>query len=186
MSLSRVLRYGGGLVLATILLAVLLPLAGVVKSKFLPPSVAYGTAAGRAFGQITKKEVQPSANPFKVGEHIYLVDYQFYAPDPPGRGAVKPGPKQLRTGQVRVDQSVWGDSDHPEKSGVQPGDRVVVKYEKTYPEISGIVQPVDLGRGCGPGANILSGWLVFLAADLALGYVLMLLVMERFGAKENL
>ncbi len=186
MSLNRVLRYLGGLIIATILLAVILPLAGIPASKFLPPGVAYGRAAGSAYGRVTKKEVQPTGNPFKVGDHVFLVDYQFYAPDPLARGQTKPGPKALRSNQVRVDEGVWGDMDHPDKSGIQPGQRVVVKYETTYPDISGIVSPEDLGRGCGPGANLLSGWILFLIGDLVLGYLVMMLVLERFGAKENI
>ncbi len=185
MSLNRVLRYLGGLAIATILLAIILPLAGVPPSKFLPPSVAYGNATGSAYGRVTKKDVQPTGNPFKVGDHVFLVNYQFYAPDPPPRGAVKPGPAQLRQAQIRVDESVWGDMDKPKSNGIQPGQPVVVKYEKTYPDINGIVKP-DLGRGCGPGSNILSGWILFLVLDLALGYLIMMVVLERFGKQENI
>ena len=185
MSLNRVLRYLGGFIIASVLLVVLLPVAGIPPSKFLPPSVAYGKATGSAYGKITKKEVQPTGNPFKVGDHVFLVNYQFKASDPLVRGELKPGPKQLRTNQVRVDEGVWGDMDHPNTSGIQPGQTVIVKYETTYPDISGIAKP-DLGRGCGPGANILSGWIIFLVGDFALGYLVMMLVLERFGAKENI
>ena len=52
MSLNRVLRYLGGLVIATILLAIILPLAGIPSSKFLPPNVAYAKAAGSAWGRL--------------------------------------------------------------------------------------------------------------------------------------
>ena len=186
MSLNRVLRYLGGLVIASILLAVILPLAGIPSSKFLPPNVAYGKATGSAYGVITQKEVQPTGNPFKVGDHVFLLDYKFKAPDPPARGETKPGPKALHTNQIRVDQAVWGDMDQPSKSGVQPGQLLRVKYETTYPDINGIVSPEDLGRGCGPGSNILSGWLLFLLLDLVLAYLIMMLVLERFGTTENL
>lgn len=185
MSLNRVFRYLGGLILATILLAVVLPLVGIPQAKFLPPSLAYAKAAGVARGTITKKEVQATANPFKVGDHVYLLDYTFYAPPPLVRGEVKPGPTQAYQGQIRVDQALWGDADQPRKSGIQPGAIVRVRYEKTYPEISGIDYP-EVGRGCGPGANILSGWIVFLVFDLALGYLLMMVVLERFGTKEDI
>ena len=159
MSLNRVLRYLGGLVIATVLLAMILPLAGLPSSKFLPPNVAYNNAAGIAVGVILKKEVQPTGNPFKVGDHVFLVNYKFKAPDPPPRGQVKPGPVQVHQAQIRVDESVWGDMDKPQSSGIQPGQLVKIKYEKTYPDINGIVKP-DLGRGCGPGSNILSGWIL--------------------------
>ncbi len=185
MSLNRILRYLGGLVIATILLAIVLPLAGVPSSKFLPPGVAYDKATGGAVGVITQKIVQPTGNPFKVGDHVYLLNYKFKASDPPLRGQTQPAPKEVHQAQIRVDDTVWGDTDHPEKSGIQPGQLVHVKYEKTYPDINGIDRP-DLGRGCGPGSNILSGWIVFLVLDLALGYLLMMLVLERFGAKENI
>ena len=186
MSLNRVMRYLGGLLLASILLIILLPLVGIPQSKFLPPSLAYAKADGTATGVITKKEVQPTANPFKVGDHVYLLDYKFKAPDPPLRGQTTPGPKQIHTSQIRVDGSVWGDADQPTKSGVQPDQLVRVSYVKSYPDINGITGPVDLGRGCGPGSNILSGWLLFLLLDLVLGYAIMMLVLERLGAKENI
>ena len=185
MSLNRIFRYLGGLVIASILLAVILPLVGIPSSKFLPPNLAYSKATGEAWGVITSKEVQPTGNPFKVGDHVFLLDYKFKAPDPPARGQTQPGPKQFHTAQIRVDDAIWGDMDHPHKSGVQPGQLVHVKYETTYPDINGIDQP-DLGRGCGPGSNILSGWLLFLLLDLVLGYALMMLVLERFGTQENI
>ena len=185
MSLNRVFRYLGGLIIASVLLGFVLPLLGIPQSKFLPPNLAYAKAMGLARGTVTKKEVQATANPFKVGDHVYLLDYTFYAPPPLVRGEVKPGSKQEYQGQIRVDQSLWGDPDQPGKSGMQPGQIVRVRYEKTYPEINGLDYP-EAGRGCGPGANILSGWLVFLLLDLALGYVLMMIVLERFGSKENI
>ena len=185
MSLNRVFRYLGGLVIATILLVVILPLVGIPPSKFLPPNAAYAKATGETWGVVTNKEVQPTGNPFKVGDHVYLLDYKFKAPDAPARGQTKSGPAQIRTAQIRVDDTIWGDVDHPHKSGVQPGQVVHVKYETTYPDINGIDRP-DLGRGCGPGSNILSGWLLFLVLDLALGFVFMILVLERFGKTENI
>ena len=183
MSLARVLRYLAGLFLASVLLFIILPFVGIPPSKFLPPNLAYAKADGLAPGRVTKKEVQPTGNPFKVGDHIYLVDYQFSAPDPLTRGETKPGPKQVHSGQIRVDETIWGDADHPNHSGIQPGQLVRIRYDKTYPDINGID---GIGRGCGPGSNILSGWILFLVLDLVLGYLLMMLVLERFGAKENI
>ena len=185
MSINRVLRYLGGLVIASILLCIILPFAGIPQSKFLPPNLAYSKATGAAYGVITQKEVQPTGNPFKVGDHVFLLNYKFKAPDPPARGQTQPGPKQVHLAQIRVDDATWGDMDHPDKGGAQPGQIVHVKYDTTYPDINGIDQP-DLGRGCGPGSNILSGWLLFLLLDLVLAYLIMLLVLERFGDKENI
>jgi hypothetical protein len=185
LSVNRVLRYLAGLIIATVLLFFLLPFAGIPQSKFLPPSMIYPKATGSAYGIITKKEVGPTANPFKVGDHIFLLNYKFKAPTPPPRGQTQPGPKQLYTAQIRVDESDWGDMDHPQKSGIVPGRIVHVKYEKTYPDINGIDKP-DLGRGCGPGSNILSGWILFLLLDLILAYAIMVVILERFGRQENI
>jgi hypothetical protein len=183
-SVNRVMRYLGGLILASILLFLILPFAGIPQSKFLPPPLVYSKATGSAYGVITKKEVGPVTNPFKVGDHVYLLDYKFKAPAPPLRGQLQYGPKQLHTAQIRVDASDWGDLESPQKSGIQPGQTIMVKYEKTYPDINGIDKP-DLDRGCGPGSNILSGWLLFVLLDLAIAYGFMTLL-ERFGQKENI
>ena len=185
MSVNRVLRYLGGLFIATLLLFLILPFVGVAQSKFLPPPMIYAKATGSAYGRITKKEISPTANPFKTGDHIYLLDYQFKAPAPAPRGQTPSGPKQMYNTQIKVDSATWGDIDSPQKSGMQPGQLVHVKYETTYPEISGIDKP-DLGLGCGPGSNILSGWLLFVLLDLILAYAIMALVLERFGRNEDI
>ena len=111
-------------------------------------------------GVITKKEVSPTANPFKTGDHVYLLDYKFKAPAALLRGQTQPGQKQLYNAQIKVDAATWGDMENPLKSGIQVGQLVHVKYETTYPDINGIDKP-DLGLGCGPGSNLLSGWLLF-------------------------
>ncbi len=185
MSVNRVLRYLGGLFIATVLLFLILPFVGVAQSKFLPPPLVYAKAAGSAWGVITKKEVSPTANPFKTGDHVYLLDYKFKATPMAARAPIPSGPKQVYNTQIKVDAATWGDMDNPQKSGMQPGQLVHVKYETTYPEISGIDRP-ELGIGCGPGSNILSGWLLFVLLDLALAYGIMALVLERFGRNEDI
>ena len=75
--------------------------------------------------------------------------------------------------------------DSPIKSGMQAGKIVHVKNETTYPDIKGIDKPA-LGLSCGPGSNILSGWLLFVLLDLALGYGFMALILERFGRQEDI
>ena len=185
MSVNRVLRYLGGLFIATLLLVLILPFLGVAQSKFLPPPMVYAKATGSAYGRITRKEVSATSNPFKVGEHVYLLDYTFKAAPLAARSLMPLGPKQVYNTQIRVEGDVWGDPDSPQKNGMQPGQFVHVKYETTYPEISGIDKP-DLGRGCGPGSNILSGWLLFVLLDLALAYGIMALVLERFGRQEDI
>ena len=82
MSVNRVLRYLAGLFIATLLLVLILPFVGIPQSKFLPPFMAYAKATGSAWGVITKKEISPTANPFKTGDHVYLLDYKFKAPVP--------------------------------------------------------------------------------------------------------
>ena len=185
MSVNRVLRYLGGLFIATVLLVLILPFVGIPQSKFLPPFVAYAKATGSAYGVITKKEVAPTVNPFKTGDHIYLLDYKFKAPAAAPRGLPPSGPKQLYSAQIKVDAATWGDTDSPQKSGIQPGQMIHVKYETTYPDINGIDKP-DLGLGCGPGSNILSGWLLFVLLDLVLAYGFMALILERFGRQEDI
>lgn len=184
MSVNRVLRYLGGLIIATILLVLILPYAGIPQSKFLPPALVYSKAVGSAWGAVVSKEVGPTANPFRVGDHIYLVEYKFKAPLPPERGQTQPGPKQVYMAQIRVDDATWGDTDHPKTTGMQPGQIVHVKYETTYPDINGIDKP-DLGRGCGPASNILSGWLLFVLLDLVIAYGFMTLF-ERFARQEDI
>jgi len=185
LSVNRVLRFLGGLFIATVLLVLILPFAGIPQSKFLPPPMAYAKATGSAYGVITNKEVSPTANPFKTGDHVYLLDYKFKAPPPAPRGLPATGPKQVYNAQIKVEASVWGDMDNKLKTGMQIGQLVHVKYETTYPDINGIDKPV-LGLGCGPGSNILSGWLLFLLLDLALAYGIMALVLERIGRTEDI
>jgi len=185
LSVNRVLRYLGGLFLATVLLFLILPFLGVAQSKFLPPPMVYARATGSAWGVITKKEVSPTANPFKTGDHVYLLDYKFKAPTPAPRGQAPTGPKQVYNTQIKVDNATWGDMDNPQKSGMQPGQMVHVKYETTYPDINGIDKP-DLGLSCGAGSNILSGWLLFVLLDLILAYGIMAFVLERFGRQEDI
>jgi len=177
-SVNRFLRYLGGLVIATILLVIALPLAGIVSAKFLPPAFPYASADGKAQGRVTAKEVSATANPFKVGDHVYLFKYEFYAPTPPARGEVKPGAKQIYNGQLRV-------MDETTYNQIKAGQVIPrVLYVKVDPDINGV--PELGGRSVGAGSNILSGWLLFLLLDLALGYGFMLLIMERFGRQEDI
>ncbi len=178
MSLNRVVRYLGGLLIASILLAIILPLAGIVSAKFLPPAVPYASADGTAQGRVTAKEVSATNNPFKVGDHVYLFKYEFYAPTPPPRGVTTPGPNQVYQGQARV-------ADEATYNQIKVGQVIKrVMYVKSYPDINGVP---ELGeRGIGPGSNILSGWIFFLLLDLALAYFFMAVVLERFGKQENI
>ncbi len=179
MSVNRVLRYLGGLIIASVLLFLILPFVGVAQSKFLPPPLVYAKADGRAVGRITGKSVSPTANPFKTGDHVYLVDYKFVAPTPQGGPPVKGSPKQAYTGTLRA-------PDEGAYNAAQIGAYIKpIKYEKTYPEINGI-DTENGGRSVGAGSNILSGWLLFVLLDLILAYGIMALVLERFGRAEDI
>lgn len=178
MSVNRVLRFLGGLIIATLLLVLVLPFAGIPQSKFMPPPLVYAKAEGKASGKITGKEISPTANPFKVGDHIYLVSYKFQARPPLVKGQLKPGPYQVYTGTVRV-------NDEGTYNALQIGGYIpAIKFEKTYPDINGIDDP-NGGRSAGAGSNILSGWLLFVLLDLAIAYGFMTLL-ERFGRQEDI
>ena len=177
MSVNRVLRFLAGFLVASLLLFFILPLLGIVAAKFLPPAIAYSHALGTAHGVVIKKEVSPTGNPFKVGDHVYLVSYAFRAPPPLERGQIKPGPSQRYYGIARTDEQTF--------NNVKPGDPVAkVKYEITYPEINGI-DDASTGQSVGTGSNILSGWIFFLLLDLALAYGFMVML-EHFTVKENI
>ena len=190
MSLRRIVRFIVGIIVAGILLSFILPFAGIPKSHFLPPPFVYNAAQGVTKGLLTGKYYEETSNPFHVGGHMYFVNYLFKAHTPPPRGQTQPGPVQTYQGTVRVDQGTYDSvrtTDSPDKyKGDQlitavPGQVVRVKYEKTYPEISGI----SADRNIGPGSNILSGWLLWVVVTVFVGYLLMMLF-EQFGTKENL
>ena len=177
MSVNRVLRFLAGFIVASLLLFFILPLFGIVSAKFLPPGIAYSHALGRAHGVVITKEVTPTGNPFKVGDHVYLVTYAFRAPPPLERGQVKPGPSQRYYGIARTDEESF--------NNVKPDDPIAkIKYEVTYPEINGI-DDASTAQSVGAGSNILSGWIFFLVLDLALAYGFMV-ILEHFTGKENI
>ena len=183
MSINRVVRYLAGLLIASILLGIGLPLAGIERSKFLPPNIIYANAAGKAHGVVISKEVAPTANPFSVGDHVWLVMYAFRAPPPLARGQTKPGPTQRYYGTARVDEQTFN-------SAATDVPIPQIKYEITDPDINGIDAPYAQifsgGRSVGAGSNILSGWLLFVLLDLVLAYGIMTFILERFGTKENI
>ena len=177
MSVKRVLRFLAGLLTASLILWFLLPLFGILPSKFLPPPIVYNNATGKAHGVVISKEVSPTGNPFKVGDHVYLVTYAFRALPPMERGQTKPGPSQRYYGIARTEEGTYND--------VHPDDPVAkIRYETTYPDINGIDDGTG-GHSVGAGSNILSGWIFFLLLDLALAYGFML-ALEQFTTKENI
>jgi len=203
-SAARVIRYIVGVIVAAILLAIALPVVGVPSSRFLPPAHVWDVAKGYAKGEVTDKFYAVTGNPFNVGGHLYYVDYGFYGKAPQSTGQAPAKHAQLYYGKVAVNKNeydavqlskgnITADKAYPnQKIPVMPGQFVRVKYEPTAPEING-TQALSVngswvawgGRSIAGAANLWSGWLVWVAVALALGYGLMLLL-ERFGGRENI
>lgn len=204
MSAARIIRYVIGVIVAAILLAIVLPVVGVPSSRFLPPAHVWDVAKGYTRGEITDKFYTTTNNPFNVGDHIYHVEYAFNGKAPQSTGQAPTNKMTLYNGQVTVNKNEYDAVLLPkgstqadkaksnEKIPVVPGQNVRVKYEPTAPEING-TQALLVngswvawgGRSTLGAANILSGWLVWVVVALALGYGLML-VLERFGGRENI
>lgn len=176
MSLNRLFRYVVGLIVGWLLMFFLLPLAGITRAKIIPPSAAFSNAKGWTIGTVTAKRRDTTGNPFHVGDHIYFLDYTFYAkPVWPGETV---GPKTQYNGTFRVDQSTY--------EAAKVDDRLKIKYEKSYPWINGDGSTSGvLGRSVAEGSNVLSGWLIFVVLDFILAYIIML-ILERFTGREDI
>lgn len=203
MSAARILRFIIGTVIATVLLFVLLPIAGVPSSHFLPPGHVWGQAKGVARGQITGRFYDVTNNAFDVGGKLYFVTYAFYAPAPlPGGAKGKP---QVYKGTARVSQAdydavqVTADVKNTSYNARQmvpvvTGQIARVRYEPSYPEINGPIalnDPKTLawtpwgGRSVDGPSNNFGGWLGYSVLAFALGFGIML-ILERFSARENI
>ena len=172
MSFKTVLRFLIGVLIAGILLQILVPLLGIPQAQLAPPMIAYNRANGQAKGIITSKRDAATPNPFRVGDKIYFVSYQFAAIAPAvawdKAGAGKP---KKYTGETPVSASAY------EQAKV--GAVVPVKYEKKWPVISGINSP-NGGRSEQGGAGLFSLWILWAMLTLVLGYLLMTPI-ERTG-----
>jgi hypothetical protein len=169
-TLRRVGRFFIGLVIAIVLLGIVLPLIGIPKSHFLPPSWIYKKAEKVTAGRIVKTYSPVTNDPFKVGEHLYFIDYVFQAPDP------KTGVKQAYNGTVRIaDKGLY--------TSAKVDQRVPIRYEKTYPWING-VDVENAGLGCGEGSNILSGWLIWVLVSFVLAYIFGQ-ILGKYGVQED-
>ena len=152
---------------------VIVPLVGIPRSHLLPPAMVWNAAQGKTTGLIVKYTNEATNNPFKIGDRIYYIRYEFKAVPPEELNAGAHVKRQLYQGRVRLTGDV----------GVKPGQTVPVRYELTYPEISGVDDP-RAGIGCyGPSAWF-SGWLIWLGVCLVLSYGIMLLI-ERFSHVED-
>ncbi len=176
MTLKGVLRYLISVFLATLLLAIVLPFAQIPRAQMFPPAFVYSNAQGKTTGVVSKKYRVPTSNFFKVGDQINLIDYRFQAPYTPLLlGDPKSNPKKVYTGTVQV-----GDEAYARFAVNTP---VPVRYEKTYPVISGINQAGG-GRSTGPGSRLLSGWVLWALLVLALAWMISPLL-ERVMLRES-
>lgn len=174
MLIRKLFLYVICLALAILATGFVLPYAGVNRAHYLPPSWVYKDADGQASGQITNTYSSPTGDPFHIGDHDYFWDYGFYAKemDPVKNKAVL----VPITGEVRVDKESY--------DAEEVGHTVVVRYEKTYPWINGLDTP-PIGLGCGPGSNILSGWLIWLGVAAIVAFVF-LAILEHFLPKQDI
>jgi hypothetical protein len=184
MNTTRLLRFALGIIIAAIILAIILPFAGIPSSHYLPPAFVYSKAQGHAKGYVTGKYYAETGNPFIVGTDQYFINYAFKAPAPGPRGGV-PGPKQLYTGTVRLDQDTYDEYKpaNSQNSSQTPAGNVVIPlppypipitYETTYPDINGVSatwgQTYQNGRNIGAGSAVVSGWMLWVVLSIFLGY----------------
>lgn len=182
MTTKSLVRFAIGLVIALILLCLILPPIGVPRAQIFPPFYGYQNATGTTRGQVTKVYTSVTGNPFKVGEgeRWYLVDYAFTAPA--GTAVAVPvtkpppaGQPTKFTGTVRVNKE-----DHAK---FKAGEIVPIRYERTYPTISGINLPHG-GRNGASGSGVISGWIIWALVTLVLGY-LIAGALERLLLRES-
>lgn len=200
MSLSRILRFILGVIIAAVLMGIILPFAGIPSSHFLPPSYVYQKAQGVTRGYVTGKYYEVTANPFHVGKKNYFLNYSFRAHTPPPRGVTQPGPVQTYNATARISRSLYhqykGQQDLNNGTGPNPKQVVPlrpyplrIKYEPSYPDINGIDETWaathQMGRNIGPGSNTFSGWIIYVVAAIILGYLLAMLL-ETFMKREDI
>lgn len=164
-----------GYIIASVLMGLLLPLAGIPRAQLLPPALVYGNASGKGTGVVTKKHWRPTANPFHVGDKVYLISYAFKTKAPAILGAKGAGKVQQYTGTVKVEQDVH--------DRMQIGNPVKIKYEPTYPVISGIDQP-GFGRNGDQGSGLFTAWWLWMFLALLIGY-LIAPFLERIMLRES-
>jgi hypothetical protein len=175
MSAKSILRYAIGLALAALLVIGLLPSVGIPRSQILPPPVVFNGAKAKAQGVITEKKEEATSNPFRVGDMVYWIYYDFQATAPPLLFDQEAGKKRIYKGMVSVKKEYWDQ--------LQPGAIVPVRYEKTYPVINGL-DGKEGKRSMAQGSGLLSGWLLYMVLIAVLGYIIAPLL-ERIMLREN-
>ena len=162
MNVRSILRLVIGIALAATLLSIALPYLGIPRSHLLPPGMVYPGARGKTQGIITDKRTRGTPNPFRVGLTVYLLEYRFVAKAPAILRESKPGTLKTYRGVAQVDKGLWG--------ALAAGSPVPVRYELTHPDINGI-ELRGAGRSEVEGSAPISGWLIWVAASLFLGYM---------------
>jgi hypothetical protein len=166
MTVKSFVRFIIGIGIALLLLSLAAPPTGIPRAQLFPPMFIYGSATGKAQGVVTKTYTEMTRNIFKTGERNSLVDYEFQGPYVPLLLANKPsgaGDTVKYAGTVQVSNDSL--------NSFTVGMPVPIRYEKTYPVISGIDQ-ANGGRNIGQGSGLLSGWLIWAFVTLTLGYII--------------
>ena len=175
MTAKSVLRFIIGYIIAAVVMGLLLPFANIPRAQLLPPALVYANASGKGSGVITKKRWRETSNPFHVGDKVYLIDYAFKAKAPILLGAKGAGTIQQYTGTVKVEQDVH--------DRMAVGSVVPIKYEPTYPVISGINQ-AGFGRSGAQGIGLFTAWWLWMFLTLVIGYMIAPFL-ERFMLRES-
>ncbi|MDX1934883.1 MAG: hypothetical protein SFU56_19985 [Capsulimonadales bacterium] len=176
MTIKSIVRFVVGLFLAALLLNIALPYAGIPKAQLYPPPFVYGNATGKTRGVVTRTYKQETSDPFHVGEKLSYVEYRFRAPYTPLLfGDPKSDPAKVYTGVAQVKNEDFDKF----KQGVA----VPIRFETTYPVISGIDHPTG-GMNVGKGSGILSGWIGWAIVTVVIGYFLSG-TLERFMLRES-
>jgi len=167
MSSKAVLRLLIGCALAALLLIFLLPAIGIPKSYLLPPPTVLQNATGKATAYVHKKSLGASPNPFKSGDTMHYIDYQFRATVPKTLldkpTAEEEKKKRVYTGEANVPENMY--------DSLKEGDTIPVRFETTRPDISAIDKPSTDPNSHG-GASIVGSWILFIGGILFLGYLI--------------
>lgn len=164
MTVKSSVRFLIGILLAALILTIGVPYVGIPRAQLYPPPYIYASAAGKTQGTITKKYQRETSDPFHVGDKLNYVDYQFEAPYTPiFLGDQKSDPHKVYTGTAQIKNDDF--------AHYNEGDTVPIKYETTYPVISGIDSPYG-GMNGARGSGLISGWIGWAIATVILGYFL--------------